>query len=132
MACRPRGTWGTWLHVATCVTTRVWQPPVHGDVDEVEDGNVGEEEIEIRPPGAEEGAGYQPAHVQSVTNIDMTYNDWKQIKHVYVLLVSGHSDGGDGHGDGGHQRVRRGQRHHVHVVAGVEPRRAGVAHLAAQ
>ena len=49
----------------------------------------------------------------------------------YVLLVSGHSDGGDGHGDGGHQRVRRGQRHHVHVVAGVEPRRAGVAHLAA-
>ena len=50
----------------------------------------------------------------------------------YVLLVSGHSDGGDGHGDGGHQRVRRGQRHHVHVVAGVEPRRAGVAHLAAQ
>ena len=62
-------------------------PPVHGDVDEVEDGNVGEEEIEIRPPGAEEGAGYQPAHVQSVTNIDMTYNDWKQIKHVYCLTM---------------------------------------------
>ena len=30
---------------------------INGNVDQVEDGDVGQEEVKERPPGAEEGAG---------------------------------------------------------------------------